>query len=135
MTPIDLVRKVEKLGIVLAVAGDNISFKGPKGALPPALKALLVADKPAVLAALRDREARSTAYTVTAPATPEAASVDQTRIRPPSRREAHSDTAYGPTRRRLVAEEIGWQMRRWLLPGNGKRGPVDPGCTEPGWKG
>jgi hypothetical protein len=135
MTPIDLIQKVEDLGIVLAVAGDSISFKGPKGALPPSLRSLLVADKPAVLAALRDREARSPACTVTAPAALDAASLDQARVRPPSRPEASSDTAYGPEKLGLLVEEIGRQMRRWLLPGNGKRGLVDPGCTEPGWKG
>ena len=135
MTPIDLIREVEDLGFALAAAGDSISFKGPKGALPPSLRALLVADKPAVLAALRDREARSPGYTVTAPATLDAVSGDQARIRSSSRPEGSSDTAYGPTKRRLVAEEIGRQMKRWLLPGNGKRGPVDPSCTEPGWKG
>ena len=135
MTPIDLVRKVEELGIVLAVAGDSISFKGPKGALPPSLRALLVADKPAVLAALRDREARSPAYTVTAPATLEAASVDQARMRPPSRPEASSDAAYGPEKLRVLVEAIGHRMRRWRLPANGQRGLVDLSCTEPGWKG
>jgi TubC N-terminal docking domain len=135
MTPIDLIRKVEDLGIVLAVAGDSISFKGPKGALPPSLRELLVADKPAVLAALRDRASRSPACTVTAQTTVEGASVDQARIRPSSRPEASADAAYGPEKLRLLVEAIGHRMRCWRLSANGKRSLVDLSCTEPGWKG
>jgi hypothetical protein len=135
MTPIDLIREVEDLGVALAAAGDSISFKGPKGALPPNLRALLVADKSAVLAALRDRASRSPACTVTAPATLDAVSGDQARIRSSSRPEASADAAYGPERLRLLVEAIGHRMRRWRLSANGKRSLVDLSCTEPGWKG
>jgi DNA polymerase-1 len=72
VTPLDLIRKVEDLGVVLAPAGDGIFYTGPKGALPLDLSALLVADKPAVLAALRDRASQASSHVVTAPAAPAA---------------------------------------------------------------
>ncbi|MBI4612181.1 MAG: hypothetical protein HY720_01080 [Planctomycetes bacterium] len=52
MTPIALLDRLAALGIRVEAEGDRLHIDAPRGVVTPALKAELVAAKPALLAAL-----------------------------------------------------------------------------------
>jgi hypothetical protein len=59
LTATALLESLRSLGVRLSASGDRLRFRAPVGVLTPELRAALVEEKPALLAALRDMESQA----------------------------------------------------------------------------
>ena len=59
MTAAALLQSLCSLGVQLSASGDRLRFRAPVGVLTPELRAALVEQKPALLAALRNAESEA----------------------------------------------------------------------------
>jgi len=98
--------KVEDLGIEPGLPATASPFKGPKGALAGQVSGRCWWPTSCSPGALRDRE-RGRLRVRDSPACARCRVAGPARVRPPSRPEASSDTAYGPEKLGLLVEEIG----------------------------